>query len=334
MKIEPNKRFVLDPLRICNLRCRCCYYIQSCDKWNEYNKPLAWCKNIINLGKMRGNDAMCITGGEPTMYKYLTECIDYAHAQGLKVEIITNGVVTKSKADKLIKHKLDEILITRNGLKDAHNYMCNNNTAYQRQVKFINQIKKSKIKLRFNVVITKFNQDDLLRIVKELNKYNPIMINFINMNLHHEWKHDDLNAKKVIANLKIVEPILNETIEYLESKKIGIAVRYYPMCRIAEKNRKYIVNDLQVSYDPWEWDYPRSPKTIEHYRQYSVNELTNKIEEKGEPCCDCDLQWICGGIHSQYHIVSREIFGEICEAQKLDFSPYEKYDEFYYMRQK
>jgi hypothetical protein len=71
-------------------------------------------------------------------------------------------------------------------------------------------------------------------------------VNFINMNPHHEWRDESLAVQDVIADLRVVEPNLNAAIEYLESEGIGVNVRYYPMCRIAEKYRRTVCNDKHV----------------------------------------------------------------------------------------
>ena len=151
------------------------------------------------------------------------------------------------------------------------------------------------------------NQHELYELAQWMITKNPSVTNWIAMNPHGEWAQKPRDTFDVVANLRQVEPIMNNVIELLENNGIVVNLRYYPMCRIAEKYRKCISNDLHVTFevnDPvlgfdtnWEWSYKIKPKTFEaHYawgKQTSIN-----MEEKGKPCCDCKLQWICGGLIS------------------------------------
>ena len=149
------------------------------------------------------------------------------------------------------------------------------------------------------------------------------------MNLHHGWKTDKLTAKGLIADLRIAEPQLNFAIRYLESSGIGVNVRYYPMCRLREEYRRCVSSDLHVWFDNAEWDY-HLPKNWQHGRDYWINE-SKKVEEKGKPCCHCDLQWICGGANKHFHETSNMTYGEVLLAQKVPEVKYK--NDFYFYRQ-
>ncbi len=326
--MKPTKRFMIEPSLVCNIKCKFCYHLHRYDTWKDTVKSLDEMKKIIDDGIARGNDYMDITGGEPTIYPYITELIQYGLSKGVKCCIITNGIVSEKKTDELIEAGIDEFLVSRQGISNTHNHVTNTKDGYDRQIRFLSQI-KDRINLRFNVVIHQFNQDEIWMIADSLVQWNPRIINFINMNPHHEWKNKELAVKDIIANLRIVEPLLNSAIEYLESKSIGVNVRYYPMCRIDKKYRRCICNDLQVMFDPMEWDYNTLPKTIERYSEWG-RVTSNNNEEKGEPCRNCDLQNICGGINKYFHKSANELYGEVCDPiivdniGKTDFMHYRK----------
>jgi MoaA/NifB/PqqE/SkfB family radical SAM enzyme len=264
---------------------------------------------------------MDITGGEPTIYKHIEDVIEYALSKGVRSCIITNGIVSPEKSHSLLCAGLDGFLVSRHGLKDTHNYITNRKDSYDKQEQFLQGLKFSSVnpnlELRFNCVINKFNQNDLLEIAKELVVHKPAIVNFINMNPHHEWRDESLAVQDVIADLRIVEPNLNAAIEYLESEGIGVNVRYYPMCKIAEQYRRTVVNDKIVCLDPYEWDYwmdTDKPKTLETHIEWGEN-CSNDVEEKGEPCNRCTIHDICGGANKHFHKASKEIHGEVLVPQ-------------------
>jgi MoaA/NifB/PqqE/SkfB family radical SAM enzyme len=328
IQLQPTKRFMIEPSLVCNIKCKFCYHLHRYDTWKDTVKPFAEMKKEIDEGLKRGNKYMDITGGEPTIYPYILDVIKYAKQQKLKVCIITNGIVGKVKTNQLIDAGIDEFLVSRQGKENEHNFITNTGNGYGQQCRFLNQIKE-KIDIRFNCVITKFNQNDIYDIAVQLSHYKPKIVNFINMNPHHEWKEKTLEVKEVIADLKKVEIGLKAAISYLENKDIGVNVRYYPMCRIAQKYRRCICNDLQVMFDPYEWDYKTLPKTIERYFEWG-RVTSNKNEEKGKPCSECGLQNICGGINKHFHKASNEAYGEIFKPQKIE--NIDKMDYTYYRK--
>lgn len=326
---QPTKRFVIDILKNCNLKCKFCYHLHTYDTWPEQTWDLDKCKQAIDEGCERGNGWMDITGGEPSIHPHIREIVEYAVSKGLKVCMITNGMISNDKLNSLIESGISEFLVSRHGLQGTHDFVTNHEGAYARQYNFLVHLKfLENTGLRFNCVINKFNQHELLHIAKELGKFKPKIVNFINMNPHHAWMDKSLETRDVIADLRIVKPELTKAIEHLESLGIGTNVRYYPMCGLPEKYWRCVCSDISVMFDPYEWDYETMPKTVDKYHQWGI-ETSKANEEKGEPCCDCDLQDICGGANKFWHKASNDEYGELLIAQKgLDVAK----DDFYHYR--
>lgn len=322
----PTKRFVIDPIRNCTTKCKFCYYLHSYDNWSSHTWPLEQTKSCIDSGLGRGNNYADFTGGEPTIYPYINESIEYALSLGIKSCIITNGITAKDKIDSIMSSGLDDWLVSRHGLKDTHNFLVNRPDAYDKQVKFLENVCRN-MRVRFNCVINKFNQTEIFEIAKELSVFNPRIVNFINMNPHHEWRDKSLAVQDVIADLRVVEPLLNSSISFLESKSIGVNIRYYPMCRVARDYRRTISNDLHVVFDPYEWDYQINPKTFESHKKWGLD-TSNVVEEKSEPCCSCGLHSICGGANKHWHTASNQIYGELLLPQAPEVE-----SDFYFYRQ-
>jgi len=324
MEASPTKRFMIEPSLDCQLECAMCYHIHKKDQWKQTIKPLDDVKKEIDAGVKRGNTWMDITGGEPTIYPHILETVKYAKDQGLKVCIITNGLMGRKRVEELRDAGLDEFLVSVHGLKSTHDEIIGCQ-GFDTQTNFLNEAHIAGISLRFNTVISSYNQRELSRIAAVRSNFKPKIWNFINMNPHGAWANDIEKTRGVIADFKVAQPELEAAIDYLEAKGIGVNLRYYPMCRIKEEYRRCVCNDLHVMQDSHEWDYGEMPKTYDQYRQWGIN-TSNNIENKEKPCSDCGLQWICGGVNKAYFKAA----GPDCvTAQFFDGDK----NEFFYYRQ-
>jgi MoaA/NifB/PqqE/SkfB family radical SAM enzyme len=323
----PTKRFVLEPSLSCNIVCQFCYHLHRVDTWKETTKSFDEVKNIIDAGKARGNNYMDITGGEPTQYEHIVETVEYAKSIGVDTCIISNGIIAPRKIKQLIDAGLDDWLISRHGLRDVHNQITNCPHAYDQQIKSLNQISEE-MNFRFNSVITKYNQEDLPAIAREMALYPATIVNFINFNPLHEWVNDSLKATEIVADMNKVK--LEPAIEILENSGITVNVRYFPMCRLTEHYRRCVCNDLHVVFDPYEWDYEIQPKTFEEFRDWGIR-TSKSNEEQGEPCNSCDLHKICGGINSKFRHYHISEYDEPCLPQKLNPDQID-YEDFYFYR--
>jgi MoaA/NifB/PqqE/SkfB family radical SAM enzyme len=327
MEPTPTKRFVVDILRLCNIKCRFCYHLHTFNTWGDHTMTREEVFAAIDAGKARGNNYVDFTGGEPTLHPNIVEIVEYALSRGIKACIITNGQAGEEKARALMAAGLDDFLVSRHGLDHTHDYITRREGSYKTQLRFLNQISE-RMSFRFNCVINRFNQGEILEIAKELAAYKPRIVNFINMNPHNDWAGKTDAIGEVIADLDIVEPLLNQAIAHLEDCGAGVNLRYFPMCRINEKYCRCVCNDLHVQFDPYEWDYQVSPKSFDTHRRWGIN-TSNDIEEKGEPCCHCDLQNICGGVNKAWHRACLTTYGERLSSQQFEG---DKHD-FYFYRQ-
>lgn len=295
----PTKRAVIDPLRACPLRCKFCYY-----RFGDMKsiQPFEKIKVDMDNAISRRNTYFDVTGGEPCIYPQIVELIEYALERNIKTCIITSGISGEKQTQRILDAGIDDWLVSIHGLEVTHDYLVGRKGARMSQVRFLSQIRE-KMSFRFNFVMNRYNQDEIVDVAKWMIHWRPRIVNFINMNPHHEWKNHQIDTAEVIADLRRLEPELNKAIEILENEGTGVNIRYYPMCRIAEKYRRTVCNDMHVIFDNFEWDYNLSPKTFEVYRQAGIN-MSKSVEMKEPPCSECDLQSICGGINKPFFLAS------------------------------
>lgn len=295
----PTHRRGIDVTWKCNVKCSFCYYKHDNLK-DAAHMELKDIQRSILQAKIEKNTYVDLVGpGEPTTHPQIADIVAFCKKNKLKVCINTNGIIPENKLIEIIKSGVDDFLISIHGMQNTHNDIVGIGAkAWQIQQKTINVLKEHGKTFRANCVITDKNSKELIDIAKYLITQPVRICNFINFNPHNKWMEDPESCKYV-ANLKETEPYLNEAIDILELAGIGVNVRYYPMCRIREDLRKNICNNLQVMFDPYEWDYNIVPKTIDAFTAHG-NMINNVIATKNGDCAECDLKNICGGINKYY----------------------------------
>jgi MoaA/NifB/PqqE/SkfB family radical SAM enzyme len=256
-------------------------------------------KEEVDRAADRGNTYIDFTGGEPTLVPHLPEVIDYLGRKGMKCCVITNGIVHPSRVDAILGSGVDDWLVSVHGLNGTHDYLTANKGGFNKLLTTLDLISAS-MDFRFNVVINKYNTTELLNIAALAAGYNVRIVNFINFNPHHAWRDRLEETYEFIADLRAVQSILENAVDYLENEGRGVNVRYYPMCRIREDLRRVVCNDLHVGFDPYEWDYDIQPKTYSAFHEWCQRN-SNFTEHKGMPCSSCDLGEICGGINKHFN---------------------------------
>lgn len=318
----PTKTAVIDVGRYCQARCDFCYYHHNTD-YQGFVDYEVLCSQV-DQAKFRGNTFIDLTGGEPTMMPGIEKYLAYIHDAEMKMCVITNGLCNEAKQDNLFP-LADLWRFSMHGKEDTHDEITHFKGARKKQIAFINRLINSayfNIDLGFHVnyVLVKATQHDLVDFGKWIATYPVKQFNVINFLPHFEWAEMD-KAKKMVADLHEAEKQLNEVIPFLEEKGIGVNVRYYPMCAIDMNLRRVVCNDLQVMFDPWEWDYSAYPKTRENYLNYGKG-LSDSIEEKGAPCCNCSIHQVCGGINKRYNMAIQGEGLMPCDGEKISFNPY------------
>lgn len=320
IEAKPTPRFVVDPSRLCNIKCRFCYYLHK-DLTSIY--PIGQALDSIKAGKERGCDYYDVTGGEPTIYPYILKLLEYGNDLNLRCCIITNGTAGPKRTKEILDTGIHDWLISIHGMQQSHDWLVQKEGVRQKQIRFMDQV-RNQMRFRINYVMTAYNQNEIVETAKWLNKWQPTIINFILFNPHHTWKtHKD--SSKVVPDLNVIEQQLNEAIPILEENGTGANVRYYPMCKIAPEYRRCVCSDLHVIFDNREWDYDEMPKTFDHYRQWGVK-LSRKTENHTDPCNRCQLEWICGGLNKFfYNICGRKYLEPVNDVNITDVNDFYHY---------
>ncbi|MBA5248647.1 MAG: radical SAM protein [Gammaproteobacteria bacterium] len=174
-------------LEPCQLKCKYCYA-----EWDKAQLPLVFrsqpeseklIDEIASLKRVYENVRLSFAGGEPLLNKRLTHKIAYAHQQGLKISIITNGDLLTEEFLDDNSDKIDVLGVSIDSVSHSTNIRIGRATLmgrvpnYDNIVELIQLARKNNpsIKIKINTVVNKFN-------------FNEDMNAFISSIQPNKWK--------------------------------------------------------------------------------------------------------------------------------------------------
>ena len=144
--------------RDCNLRCQWCY-AKSSDYLHSNSMEISLARKLIELVGDLNIPHLTVLGGEPTCYEYLPLIISIGKIQKLKVGIVTNGVklCDEDYLDNLIDAGLDSIGLSLKGVCREDFTTVTKCDEFNKVMKAIENISKTKISCKVSMVITRDN---------------------------------------------------------------------------------------------------------------------------------------------------------------------------------
>lgn len=180
-KFFPKRNLPSGTLRIvltteCNYQCKYCFAEGEQDKEKRVLK-IEDLKKVIKIAKEFGITNIKLTGGEPLLYPYMEELIQYIREVEIPyVDLTTNvSMLNEKNIELLNKYKVNALTLSVNTLDKERFITLSNFKNYeqvQNNLKLV--IEKFKGKLRINCIIfdenyTSQNYDDIIEFCKNKN---------------------------------------------------------------------------------------------------------------------------------------------------------------------
>ncbi len=110
------------PTLSCNLRCRMCSFVESGAVFTnpKDSLPLETWKQVVD-DVAQWKPYIWFTGGEPTLYPHFVELVHYIKSKGMLAGVTTNGTTLLKRAEWLLEHPMDMMVISIDGKGDIHN---------------------------------------------------------------------------------------------------------------------------------------------------------------------------------------------------------------------
>jgi radical SAM protein with 4Fe4S-binding SPASM domain len=134
----------------------------------SYNQELTFdeIKKVISDIALMKTQMFAVTGGEPFMRKDLLDILGFAHSQGLKTGIATNGfLIDEQMVQKIKEVGVGSIQISLDGLETTHNMIRGNSLSFQRAINALQYLQELDLPLlSVATTLTKRNYAELEKI--------------------------------------------------------------------------------------------------------------------------------------------------------------------------
>lgn len=198
----------------CNLKCKHCYasYFSRSPKGEMTTNQI---KKVIRDLKKNGCLRINFCGGEPLLRNDIKELISYGKAQGLSIDLTSNGVLVPSRLNEIKDIKC--LTISLDGKPDHHDILRGKGSAAKALVAIESAINFG-IEVRVNMVLHKYTLGDIdymLNLAKKLGfkihislAINNIIKNQPLLNIKPTNAQFRKVLKQIIEKKKRGEPIL------------------------------------------------------------------------------------------------------------------------------
>lgn len=163
----------------CNLKCSHCFLYDK----PRLGDPLEieqWKRILIDF-QLAGGEKITLSGGEPTLFDSFADILVFAHGIGLKVTLLTNGMILHSELLELYSNNVDELQISLDGPEEISHEMIRGKGTY---FKTYSNIKKALDKgVMVTIAMTPtfetfpFFEEHFVRFAKSLlNEYSNVNV--------------------------------------------------------------------------------------------------------------------------------------------------------------
>jgi MoaA/NifB/PqqE/SkfB family radical SAM enzyme len=167
--IRRIRMLYLQLLYRCNFECLHCFHGERLKHADAFTAEEAI--NIIRLlSSQYGTEAVTLLGGEPFVYRDLTQVVQYAKQErGLRVEICTNGYRIERRLTEIAPY-LDLLRISLEGI-GATNDRIRKSGSYQRALNALDFARELGVRTGATMTVTARNIDEVLPLARTLQDF-------------------------------------------------------------------------------------------------------------------------------------------------------------------
>lgn len=292
-------------IRECNQKCIICS-----NPSNERQLDFQEAKKEIDSLKKQGYEGVIFTGGEPTLYPYLPELINYASKKGIFPRIVTNGqkIADPNYLKTLKKSGLSHIHLSIYSYKDKIQYRLSRNRKSLRKIKkaLVNLGKIGEIAVDINTAINKFNADHLSKTANWIIKDYPFINHFVFNNLDPYMNRVAENPD-VVPRLNDFELELHRALEILQKNHKTFRIERVPLCYL---------EDFEYASTETRKIVKKEDRTVFFLDDKGRVTQTDWFYKKTDSCRHCSLDKICAGIYSRGGFYKEEELHPVFVDQK------------------
>lgn len=284
----------------CNLHCVHCFMNAGTKLANELTLE-KW-KEVLSDFQQSGGEFVTFTGGEPTMYPQFESVVIHAHQIGLKVTVLSNGLLWTQDRIQRMKLYLDEIQFSIDGVTEQDNAKVRGRNHFQKVVDTVCAFAEIGVKTSVATTFTWENlstADEYKRFVDSIrNKVgDKVFFKLTKKMLPGRGRNfSEEENRKYYDQIDAIERYVDPTAGYanfIEGHEPNVKIRNcgFGGLSIASNGNVYFCNRVyevdcygNVNRDPLKDILLQGKHVLE---STAVENISN--------CHDCKLRYVCGG---------------------------------------
>lgn len=286
----------------CNLKCRHCFMHSGVKLEKELTLNI-W-TNILTDFRISGGECVTISGGEPLMYKDFPTIIRHAASLGLKVTILSNGVLwTKDMIDALSPF-ISEIQISIDGVNEESNAIVRGNGFFNKVVSTVVYFANKNVRTSVATTFTFENlQDNTAKKYQQLiddiqSKTNNSVFFKLSKKIlkGRDTDYTEEENKYFYEKINAIEQSIDANATYnnfIEGHHPNMVAPNcgYGSISISADGNVYFCNRISEveSYGNIQ------NHSIEYFIELGRKVYQQTAVENVYPCSTCHLRYICGG---------------------------------------
>lgn len=239
----------LDPVKVCNLRCKMCYFSGEQNKKQDRNKLALEEYKLMGQALFHRILKLQIgCGAEPTMYGELPELIRIGKSYRVPyVSLTTNGnLLTKEKLEALADAGLDELTLSAHGLRrETYEYLMQN-ASFDKFKRLLSdfcsvKMKHPELKLRINYTV---NEDNIEELADFSKVFDGVPVNILQVRPVQDLgdsEYKNFSMKKVLKHYDEIFPSLQK---YCETHGIVFIFPTKENISMLEKDKEHISDSI------------------------------------------------------------------------------------------
>jgi pyruvate-formate lyase-activating enzyme len=273
----------------CNLRCHFCYYLDRIEDrthpehaFMSLEKAKAICRTLVEV---YGNNSIDVQGGEPTLWKPLPDLIRYCGEIGMRVTVITNGIVLDDMS-RVIAYRdagIRDFILSVQGLGSVYDGIVGREGAWKRQMQALRNMQQAGVPFRFNTVLSRPVLPQLEQIAELAVRSGAQVVNFLAFNPFDDQRQPGKRSAENVPRYQDLTGPLTAALDALDAAGVEANVRYLPLCVVPERHFKSMYNFQQLSYDLHENEFGGWTWTGEPPQRMAGGELTPPIQLGARP---------------------------------------------------
>lgn len=284
----------------CNLHCTHCF--MNAGKMLQEELTVEKWKEVLSAFYQTGGEFVTFTGGEPTMYKDFEEVVIFAHQQGLKVTVLSNGLLWSDENIARIKPYLDEIQFSIDGVTEQENAKVRGKNHFEKVVDTVCRFAMADVRTSVATTFTWENlstADEYKRFVDSIKQRvgKRVFFKLTKKMLPGRGKSfSDEENRRYYEQIDAIERAVDPTTGYanfIEGHEPNVMIGNcgFGGLSIASDGNVYFCNRISevdcfgnVCRDKFE-DILNKGKLV----------LEATAVDNATPCRDCRLRYVCGG---------------------------------------